>query len=416
MTYPAKLGSLCLSKSLSIKVLSILAPVGLLFGLAACENPVNNTGNNEQIGYRGTGMEHVTNAKYEAVKQALNQVPEPLYPPEEAGGPSSAEVYENVKVLGHLNELQFTRLMTHMTEWIVPKDIEDPDLAGCNYCHNPNGDFADDSRYTKTVARKMLQMTMNINTNWQPHVGNVGVTCYTCHRGNAIPGEGVPDLDGYGNDTIANLLVWATPEAQSNDGRALGFDAGQNHPTDMIGSTSLPENPFTLYLQGADEIRVNAENALPVGSVKPGIKSAEHTFALMIHMSKSLGVGCTTCHNTRAMADWSQSPPTRLTAWHGIRMARSINNDYMTPLTDVFPAIGYTGGARKGPNGDVLKVNCATCHQQVQKPLYGYPMLKDHPELWGKGLDYDLVAEKTDPISDSIKPSGSKISSGGSDR
>jgi photosynthetic reaction center cytochrome c subunit len=31
--------------------------------------------------------------------------------------------------------------------------------------------------------------------------------------------------------------------------------------------------------------------------------------------------------------------------------------------------------------GDVAKVNCATCHQGAYKPLYGFPMIKDHPEL-----------------------------------
>jgi photosynthetic reaction center cytochrome c subunit len=47
----------------------------------------------------------------------------------------------------------------------------------------------------------------------------------------------------------------------------------------------------------------------------------------------------------------------------------------MTPLTDVFPA------NRKGPMGDVLKANCATCHNGVNKPLYGFSMAKSYPEL-----------------------------------
>ena len=57
------------------------------------------------------------------------------------------------------------------------------------------------------------------------------------------------------------------------------------------------------------------------------------------------------------------------------RMARELNNDYMVPLTDTFPA------SRHGPNGDVAKVNCATCHQGAHKPLYGAAMAKDYPEL-----------------------------------
>ena len=44
-------------------------------------------------------------------------------------------------------------------------------------------------------------------------------------------------------------------------------------------------------------------------------------------------------------------------------MVRDLNKDYLEPLTDVFPA------NRLGPTGDVAKVNCATCHQGVDKPL-----------------------------------------------
>jgi photosynthetic reaction center cytochrome c subunit len=56
-------------------------------------------------------------------------------------------------------------------------------------------------------------------------------------------------------------------------------------------------------------------------------------------------------------------------------MARDLNNDYLKPLTSVFPA------NRLGPKGDVAKVNCTTCHQGAFKPLYGAPMAKDFPEL-----------------------------------
>ena len=97
----------------------------------------------------------------------------------------------------------------------------------------------------------------------------------------------------------------------------------------------------------------------------------------MVHMSDALGVNCTTCHNSRDFADWSQSTPQRATAWHGIRMARAVNNAYMEPLASVFPA------ERKGPLGDTLKVNCATCHQGANKPLLGVSMLGDYPELKG---------------------------------
>jgi photosynthetic reaction center cytochrome c subunit len=56
-------------------------------------------------------------------------------------------------------------------------------------------------------------------------------------------------------------------------------------------------------------------------------------------------------------------------------MVRQMNNEYLNPLASVFPDY------RKGPMGDVAKVNCTTCHQGVYKPLYGVSMAKDFPEL-----------------------------------
>jgi photosynthetic reaction center cytochrome c subunit len=50
-------------------------------------------------------------------------------------------------------------------------------------------------------------------------------------------------------------------------------------------------------------------------------------------------------------------------------MVRDLNDNYLDPLKNVFPA------ARKGVMGDSPKVYCATCHQGIYKPLYGVSML-----------------------------------------
>jgi photosynthetic reaction center cytochrome c subunit len=138
--------------------------------------------------------------------------------------------------------------------------------------------------------------------------------------------------------------------------------------------SSLPNDVFTPYLLGDKPIRVNGETALPTGN-RASTKQAEHTFGLMMHFSKSLGVNCTYCHNTRAMGQWDGMPSQLGTAWYGIRMVRTLNNDYMQDLTSVFPA------NRLGPTGDVAKANCSTCHQGAYKPLYGAQMAKGYPEL-----------------------------------
>jgi photosynthetic reaction center cytochrome c subunit len=66
-----------------------------------------------------------------------------------------------------------------------------------------------------------------------------------------------------------------------------------------------------------------------------------------------------------------------VTAWHGLELVRHLNGEYIEPLTGVFPA------ERLGPLGDAPKVNCATCHRGVARPLYGESMVTAFPELAG---------------------------------
>ncbi len=112
-------------------------------------------------------------------------------------------------------------------EWknlhILPKDISEDGLDSvmhhftrslnvkCNYCHVWNGetrkmDFANDAKPEKLIARKMMEMTIDINKNhfvqieesldsaFQKPSDTASVqymlkyvTCYTCHHGNQRP-------------------------------------------------------------------------------------------------------------------------------------------------------------------------------------------------------------------------------------
>jgi photosynthetic reaction center cytochrome c subunit len=339
-----------MSRARLASIVLAVAAVGTL--LAGCERPPIDT---VQVGYRGVAMEQNYNPRLMVDVIAANQPPEALEPAS-ADGPKASAVYQNVKVLGDLSVGQFARSMVAMSNWVAPK--EGPE-AGCVYCHNP-ANFADDSKYTKIVARRMVQMTQNINVNWKQHVANTGVTCYTCHRGQPVPAN-----------------VWFDPAPLKHDvSGLLGDRALQNSPAQSVKLASLPYDPFGPYLAGDKPIRVQGDTALPTGN-RASTKQTEFTYSLMVHMSDSLGVNCTYCHNSRSWQDWEQSPPQRATAWHGIRMARQLNNEYMTPLTGTFPA------NRLGPTGDVPKLNCATCHQGAYKPLFGAKMAKDHPEFGG---------------------------------
>ena len=303
-----------------------------------------------QRGYRGVAMgQNYTQAALTTL-EADNKVP-PSLPSLGTDGPKASAVYKNVPVLGDLSVGQFTRLMVSITQWVSPEQ-------GCAYCHNTEN-MADDGLYTKVVSRRMFQMTQHINAEYQPHVAQTGVTCYTCHRGQPVPSN-----------------IWFNDPGPTSAGGMAMTSTGQNRASGSVGNASLPYDPFTPYLEGEHAIRVQGGTALPAGN-RSSIKETEWTWALMMHFSQSLGVNCTYCHNSRAFSDWEQSSPARVVAWHGIGMTRDLNLHYLDPLRDVFPA------SRLGRQGDAPKVGCATCHQGAYKPLLGVSMLKDFREELG---------------------------------
>jgi photosynthetic reaction center cytochrome c subunit len=326
-----------------------LLALAAVCALAACERPPIEP---EQQGYRGTGMVQMNNPRTVAKLRAANQAPQ-AQPPADPSGPKAAQAYKNVQVLKELSVGEFTRTMLAITSWVAPQE-------GCAYCH-AGADFASDDLYTKVVARRMLQMTRHINSEWQAHVAQTGVTCYTCHRGQHVPAN-----------------VWFTDPGPKTARGMAGSRGEQNVPTMAVALASLPYDPFTPFLKGDNGIRVETRSALPADN-RHSIQQTEWTYGLMMHLSQSLGVNCTFCHNSRHFSDWEQSNPRRVTAWHGIRMVRDLNNAYLEPLGPTYPQ------QRLGPLGDAPKANCATCHHGVQKPLYGVSMLEEYPELATSG-------------------------------
>lgn len=340
------------------KTLTLLAAVPALL-LGGCEIGTKVV---DQQGPNGVAIADI---KHKATMKVAAEVPAPPYElsPDMREGERAGDAYENVQVLGDVSVDEFNYMMASLTEWVAPADgtVEN---GGCNYCHNP-ANMASDEVYTKVVARKMLEMTRNINANWTPHFNNnygegsdgAGVTCWTCHRGKPVP---------------ANVWSAATPGPSKLAGNKLG----QNTPLVQTAYASLPYDSFSAYLAGKENIRVGAKSAYP-SKHEASIVSTETTYGLMMHMSQGLGVNCTFCHNSNNFAKWDDSRAQRANAWYGIRMVRDINNNYITALGDVWPA------NRRGPEGDPLKVNCATCHNGINRPLGGAKMLKDYPALKG---------------------------------
>jgi len=331
----------------------------------------------EQIGFRGVAMWQTTNPDLTDPLVAINQVPEASpATPDVPGAPRAGDIYQNVQVLGDLSVGEFTRTMASITQWVSPEQ-------GCAYCHQ-GGNFAADDLYTKVVSRRMMQMTQTINSEWEDHVKDTGVTCYTCHRGKNVP-----------------EYIWFEDDGPRHAAGMAANNYQQNNVATKAGYTSMLSDPLTPYLVGEPEkIRIAHENVLPLKGQNnsESMQALERTWSLMMHMSDSLGVNCTYCHNSRNFASWEQSPPARVTAWHGLQMVPAINNDYMVPLQPVYP------DHRLGALGDAPKAACNTCHQGLNKPLYGVSMLDDYP-VWRAPLneasravpDYSNVPEYLDP-------------------
>jgi photosynthetic reaction center cytochrome c subunit len=289
-----------------------------------------------QKGYRGTAMEvnYVSRDQNAAMAAMAAKMPAILPPAGES--PPGPLPWQNVQVLNDISVGEFNRTMVAMATWVAGG------AGNCGYCHNLASFAADtypDGKaiYTKAVARRMIQMTRNINSEWTEHVGNTGVTCYTCHVGKPLP----------------NGLWFYTDENQI----------------------------LRHYLDGAGA-RVTSKTIAPSAVNRSSVKQTEWTYALMISQSNSLGVNCTFCHNSRQFASWDQAPPQRVTAYAGIQMLRDLNTNYLAPLASVYHP------SRLGPKGDAPKAQCSTCHNGVYKPLNGFQMAKHYPAIWGTHTDW----------------------------
>jgi hypothetical protein len=96
---------------------------------------------------------------------------EPLRKPEQTAG----EHFKNVKVMKDVPASQFLDAMGSFSIAMG---------KNCEFCH-VQGKMDLDEKKEKNTARKMIEMTHNINA--QNFNGKMEVRCYTCHKGLAHP-------------------------------------------------------------------------------------------------------------------------------------------------------------------------------------------------------------------------------------
>jgi photosynthetic reaction center cytochrome c subunit len=319
----------------------------LLLGVTAGCNGERKT-DTVQLGYRGVALEY--NYTRGDLSKRFQQVKLPAALPPAGESPPGPLPWRNVQVLNDISVAEFNRTMIALTTWVAG-------TGNCAYCHNITNFAADTQQngktiYTKIVARRMLQMTRQINGQYSQHVKQTGVTCYTCHLGKPLP----------------NGLWFYTTQTD-----------------------------YLRHYLDRDGARVVSQTVAPSAANRSSVKQTEWTHALMISQSKSLGVNCTYCHNTRQFASWTQAPPARVVAMHGILMLRDVNSNYLAPLQSVFPAV------RLGSMGDSPKAQCSTCHNGNYKPLFGAKMVKDYPALWGRADWNGVPFPGINPTADTTK-------------
>nr|WP_286193357.1 photosynthetic reaction center cytochrome PufC [Boseongicola sp. H5] len=353
-------------RGLAILIAVMGSAVILAVVIIGLGNPVQTS--SMQTGPRGTAMyvpEFDASLRRGDPTVADFYTDEPFVP--ERGEELAGDIYRNVQVLGGLTDANFNRLMNAMTQWVAPEQ-------GCAYCHGDVAleEYGEDNLYTKVVARRMIEMTQSINENWDVHVNanaQVGVTCYTCHRGQNVPN---------------NIWFRISPVNSA----MAGWSANQNRVTMTSNFTSLPSDYLETYLLDFERIAVH--DLAPRVENLPGdplIQQTERTYAFMNYISNSLGVNCTFCHNSRAFYDGAQVTPQWATASLGIQMVQELNADYLVPLADVYPP------ERLGPvYGDPPLAACRTCHQGYQRPMEGLNVIHNWPELATTSGDYDYSA------------------------
>lgn len=312
-----------------------------------------------QTGPRGTGM---SVPEFEAdlakpdpgIAGFLATTSAPVIP--QGGEEAARTARENVPPgLEDLTVENYDRLLAAMRAWTgIPDLFENPDS------------------YQTAVGHTMIAMTRTINEEWAGHVNankQVGVTCYTCHRGQPVPSD-----------------IWfrISPVNES----AEGWSANQNRVTVQSQFTSLPSDALEKYLLDGETIGVHDLESrvagVPGQDGYPGIQQAERTYSLMNYVSNSLGVNCVFCHNSRAFYDGAQVTPQWATESLGIQMVLALNNDWLVPLEGLLPE------NRLGPvHADAPKAACKTCHKGYQQPLQGTNVIADWPELATAGTpDY----------------------------
>jgi photosynthetic reaction center cytochrome c subunit len=187
--------------------------------------------------------------------------------PADMAGKTAEQAFKNIQVLKGIPADQVFPTMRFIRDALGG--------ISCMYCH-AGDDRASDEKPTKLMARKMIQMELDINKN--TFNGAATVTCYTCHRGATEP-VGTPMIPTGTAETAApaNQQAPALPTVDQILAKyvdALGGEQALHKVTSRVetGTAEVPGGgaPGGRGTQGAMEIDAKAPNlnvlVLPAGN------------------------------------------------------------------------------------------------------------------------------------------------------
>ena len=112
------------------------------------------------------------------------------------------QVYGNIKAL---NGLPYGEVVAGMQVMSQALGVD------CDYCHTRSGDRDDEGNPNKDVARQMIRMVRELNT--EKFGGRNVISCNTCHRGNPVPTDKL-DLASRPDVPPATNLVHGLPSVR----------------------------------------------------------------------------------------------------------------------------------------------------------------------------------------------------------
>ena len=170
--------------------------------------------------------------------------------------------YKNIQVLKGMPVSQMRPMMSYISASLG---------TTCGACHVKNGDnweFDKDDKKAKQTARKMIQMTMDINKNF--FQGKLEVSCQTCHQGQDHP-AGVPPLPRVmPKEEPKSNEPWPTPQQiLAKYTQAVGGkEAIEKIKTSWLKGTSVAANgqsfPLEIHYASPDKLSLNV--SLPQGA------------------------------------------------------------------------------------------------------------------------------------------------------